>query len=148
MKTVAINRKARFEYFIEDTFECGIKLVGSEVKSVRKGDVNIGEAYVVIRANNVFLLNAHIAPYDKGSHFNTDSKRNRQLLLNKQEIDKLRGKVEQKGYTIVPLKIYFKQALVKIEIGLAKGKDLIDKRKTIKERDLKRETERELTKIK
>ncbi|MDR2091465.1 MAG: SsrA-binding protein SmpB [Clostridiales bacterium] len=143
-KTVTVNKKAYHEYFVEETFEAGIMLAGSEVKSIRQGNVNIQDSFVYIRGTNVRLINTHIAPYDKGSHFNPDSRRERVLLLNKNEINKLRSKAEQKGYTIIPLRMYFKDALVKLEIGLCKGKELHDKRKTIKERDIKRDTERQI----
>ncbi|MDR1905793.1 MAG: SsrA-binding protein SmpB [Clostridiales bacterium] len=144
-KTISVNKKAYFEYFVEETYEAGLMLVGSEVKSIRQGNVNINDSFVFIRGTTARLINAHIAPYDKGSHFNPDAKRDRILLLNKNEINKLRGKADQKGYTIVPLRLYFKDALVKLEIGLCKGKELHDKRKTLKERDLKRDLQRQIS---
>ncbi|MDR3292824.1 MAG: SsrA-binding protein SmpB [Clostridiales bacterium] len=143
-KTIAVNKKAYHDYFVEETFEAGIMLVGSEVKSVRMGGVNLKDSFVYIRGTSVRLLNTHISPYEKGGYFNPDPRRERVLLLNKQEIDKLRGKVDRKGYTIVPLRLYFKDALVKLEIGLCKGKELHDKRQTLKERDIKRDVERQL----
>ena len=143
-KLIATNKKAYHDYFVEDTYEAGVVLVGCEVKSVRAGAVNLRDSFVIIKNGEVWMLNVHIAPYKQGSYNNVDSKRTRKLLLNKREINKLRGKVEQKGYTLVPLKIYFKDALVKIEIGLCKGKELHDKRAAIKEREVKRSIDRTL----
>lgn len=144
-KLIATNKKAYHEYFIEDTYEAGIQLVGSEVKSIRVGNVNLKDSFALIKNNEVFLYNAHISPYVKGSYYNPEPKRTRKLLLHKQEIDKLRGKVEKKGYTLVVTKMYFKQALVKVELALAKGKELHDKRAALKEKQLNRETERTLS---
>ena len=143
-KLIATNKKAYHDYFVEDTYEAGVVLVGCEVKSVRAGAVNLRDSFVIIKNGEVWMLNVHIAPYKQGSYNNVDSKRTRKLLLNKREINKLRGKVEQKGYTLVPLKIYFKDALVKIEIGLCKGKEFHDKRAAIKEREVKRSIDRTL----
>ena len=143
-KLIATNKKAYHDYFIEDTYEAGVVLVGCEVKSVRAGAVNLRDSFVIIKNGEVWMLNVHIAPYKMGSYNNVDSKRTRKLLLNKREINKLRGKVEQKGYTLIPLKIYFKDALVKIEIGLCKGKELHDKRAAIKEKEVNRSIRREL----
>jgi SsrA-binding protein len=143
-KTVTVNKKAYHEYFVEATFEAGVILAGSEVKSIRQGNVNLKDSFVYIRGTVARLINTHIAPYEKGSHFNPDPRRERVLLLNKNEINKLRGKAEQKGYTIIPLRLYFKDALVKLEIGLCKGKELHDKRKTLKEKDMKRDAERQI----
>ncbi len=144
IKVVATNKKAYHDYFIEDTIEAGIVLVGSEVKSIRQGAVNMKDTYCLIRGHEMQLINMHISPYEKGSYFNEDSRRARKLLLKKAEINKLRGKVEQKGFTLVPTKIYFKQALVKVEIGVAKGKELHDKRQTLKEKQLDRSLQRDL----
>lgn len=144
IKVVATNKKAYHDYFIEDTIEAGIVLVGSEVKSIRQGAVNMKDTYCLIRGDEMQLINMHISPYEKGSYFNEDSRRARKLLLKKAEINKLRGKVEQKGFTLVPTKIYFKQALVKVEIGVAKGKELHDKRQTLKEKQLDRSLQRDL----
>ena len=143
-KLIATNKKAYHDYFIEDTYEAGVVLVGCEVKSVRAGAVNLRDSFVIIKNGEVWMLNVHIAPYKMGSYNNVDSKRTRKLLLNKREINKLRGKVEQKGYTLIPLKIYFKDALVKVEIGLCKGKELHDKRAAIKEKEVKRSIDRTL----
>lgn len=144
IKIIATNKKAYHDYFIEDTYEAGIVLVGSEVKSVRMGQVNLKDSYCTVRNDELNIINMHISPYDKGSFFNEDSRRTRKLLMHKQEIDKLRGKVEIKGYTLVPTKIYFKQGLAKIEIGLAKGKELHDKRDSIALKDMNRKLERDL----
>lgn len=141
-KLVATNKKAYHDYFVEDTYEAGIALVGSEVKSVRCGGANLRDSFVIIKNGEVFMVGAHISPYTKGSYFNVDARRTRKLLLNRAEINKLRGRVEQKGYTIVPLKMYFKGSLVKIELGLCKGKELHDKRASIREKENSRNLER------
>lgn len=141
-KVVATNKKAYHDYFVEDTYEAGIVLVGSEVKSVRQGAVNLKDSYAIIKGNEVFLLGVHISPYEKGSCFNEDPLRTRKLLLNRQEINKIRGKIEIKGYTLVPLKMYFKQSLVKVELGICKGKELHDKRQAIKTREENRNIQR------
>ena len=143
MKTIAENRAARYEYFVEDSYEAGIVLDGGEVKSVRRGNVSLKDVYCSVYGNEMFIKGMHIAVYDKSGAFNTkDSRRDRKLLLRKAEIKKLASAVAEKGYTLVPLKIYFKQGLIKTEIGLCKGKNLYDKKRTIKERDLSREAER------
>ncbi|MBO4381117.1 MAG: SsrA-binding protein SmpB [Clostridia bacterium] len=143
-KLIATNKKAYHDYFVEDTYEAGVALVGCEVKSCRVGGVNLRDSFVIIKNGEVWMLNVHIAPYKMGSFSNVDSKRTRKLLLHKSEINKLRGKVEQKGYTLIPLKMYFKDALVKIELGLCRGKELHDKRAAIKEREINRSIQREL----
>ena len=142
MKLIAENRKARHDYFVEDTYEAGIVLVGCEVKSIRQGKVNLRDSFAIIKNGEVFAVGMHIAPYQMGSYFNHDPRRNRKLLLNKAEIRKLKAKVEQKGYTLVPLKIYFKDALVKVELGLCKGKETHDKRESIKRREEDRKIDR------
>ena len=144
IKLIDNNKKAYHNYFIEDTYEAGIVLVGSEVKSIRDGHINIHDAFCTIINNEVWLMNSHIKPYDKGSFFNTEAKRNRKLLLNKHEINKLRGAVTKKGYTLVPTKVYFKDGLVKIEVGVAKGKELHDKRQALAEKQTKRDIDRQL----
>ncbi|MDE6189790.1 MAG: SsrA-binding protein SmpB [Clostridia bacterium] len=144
IKIIDNNKKAYFDYFIEDTYEAGIVLVGCEVKSIRQGHVNLKDCFCVVKGDEVFIMNMHIKPYEKGSFSNVDSKRTRKLLLHKREIDKLRGAVTQKSYTIVPTKIYFRQGLVKVEIALAKGKELHDKRKSIADKEAKREIQRTL----
>lgn len=142
IKIIDNNKKAYFDYFIEDTYEAGVALVGSEVKSIRLGQVNIKDTFCTVKGGEVYVMNMHIKPYEKGSYYNVDAKRPRKLLLHRREIDKLRGAVTQKSYTIVPTKIYFKDGLVKMEIGLAKGKELHDKRKSIAEKEVKREIQR------
>ena len=142
-KLVANNKKAYFDYFIEDTYEAGIALVGTEVKSIRMGKCSIKESYIQIEKGEVFVYGMHISPYEKGNIFNKDPLRTRKLLLHKTEISKLKSGVDQKGYTIVPLTVYLKEGLVKVSIGLAKGKKLYDKRDSIAKKDQKREQEKE-----
>lgn len=144
MKIVATNKKAYHDYFVEETYEAGIALSGTEVKSVRLGKVNLRDSYVTLKSGEALLVGAHISPYEKGSYFNVDPLRIRKLLLRKTEIRRLKARTEQKGFTVVPLKIYFKDSLVKVEIGLCRGKDLYDKRETLK----RREEERKLDRIK
>lgn len=144
MKVLFNNKKAYFEYFIEDTFEAGIVLVGAEVKSVKNGNISLTDSYVSIKNNEVFLKNAYIKPYEKTNNFSVDDKRIRKLLLNKTEIEKIRKKTEVKGYSIVPTKVYLKDNLVKVEIAVAKGKKLYDKRETIKQRDISRQIKEQL----
>jgi SsrA-binding protein len=144
IKIVAQNKKAAHEYFIEDRFEAGLALMGSEIKSIRAGRVQLREAYVRAENGQVFLLNAHIATYDPASRQNHEPLRPRRLLMHKREIAKLTEKVQQKGYTIVPLKMYLTKGRAKIEIALAKGKKLYDKRDAIAKRDSQREIERAL----
>ena len=144
MNIVSINRKASFDYFLEDKFEAGIVLVGSEVKSLRNKEVSLTDTFVLIRDNQVYLKNLYIKPYDKTTSFIPNERKDRKLLLHKNEILKLRRAVNEKGYAIIPTKIYFKDHLVKVEIALAKGKKLYDKRETIKKRQQDREISREL----
>ena len=140
--TVATNRKAYHDYFVEDTYEAGVILTGCEVKSIRLGNLNLKDSYVLIRRDGtVVLCGMHVSPYDKGSFSNGDPRRDRLLLLNKSEIRKLRQKVTQKGYTLVPVRVYFKQALVKVEIALCRGKELHDKRESIALKDQRRAIE-------
>lgn len=134
-KIIATNKKAYHDYFVEDIYEAGIELVGSEVKSIRLGRVNMKDCFALVKNNEVFVYNMHISPYDKGSYFNEEPRRTRKLLLNRAEINKLRGKVEQKGYTLVPTKLYFKGNFVKVELAVCKGKELHDKRQTIKDKE-------------
>lgn len=141
-KLVANNKKAYHEYFIEDKYEAGIALAGTEVKSIRMGKCSVGEAFVRIEKGEVFVYNMHISPYEKGNIFNKDPLRTRKLLLHKDQIRKIEGRVAAKGYTLVPLEVYFKDSLVKVEIGLAKGKKLYDKRQDIAKKDQRREAER------
>ena len=143
MKIISENKKAYFDYFVEDKFEAGIALVGSEVKSVRAGNVNLKDSFALIRNGEILLKNAHIAKYDKADgFFDTDTRRDRKLLMHKVEIRKIDNKIREKGYTLIALKIYFKDSLVKVELGLCKGKQQFDKRKTISERETNRETQR------
>jgi len=142
MKVVCQNRKAYHDYHIDETVESGIALLGTEVKSLREGKANLKDSYVIIKGEEVFLLNCHISPYSHGNIMNHDPLRTRKLLLHKKEISRLAGKVIAKGYTLIPLKLYFKDSFAKVEIGLAKGKKLFEKRDTIKEREARREIER------
>ena len=145
-KLIAANRKARFDYELLDTYEAGIALVGTEVKSLREGNLNLGDAYCAIeRDGQVLLKDAHITPYLQGTHGNHDPLRARKLLLNKAEIRKLLQRVREKGLTVVPTKMYFKRGKAKVEIALAKGRKQFDKRQQIKERDTKRDTERQVS---
>lgn len=144
IKTVATNRKARHEYFILETFEAGIALQGSEIKSIRAGQISLGEAYIRIDGQEAWLEDAHIAPYEQANRFNHDPRRPRKLLLHNKEINKLWDEVRQKGMTIIPLSVYLKEGRAKVEIAVAKGKKLYDKRADLAKRDAKREIEREL----
>ena len=142
-KIVATNRKARFEYFILETFEAGISLQGSEIKSIRAGQMSLGEAYVKVEdGKEAWLVGAHIAPYDPASRYNHNPTRSRRLLLNKREIRKIWNEVRMKGVTVIPLRVYLTHGLAKVEIGIAKGKKLYDKRETIAKRDFEREQSR------
>lgn len=142
MKIVCQNKKAFHDYSIDETLEAGIQLLGTEVKSLRDGKANLKDSYVLIKNAEAFILNCHISPYSHGNIMNHDPLRTRKLLLHRKEIERLRGKIQQKGYTLLPLKIYFKDSYVKVEVGLAKGKKVYEKRETIKEREAKRTIER------
>lgn len=142
-RLITNNKKAYHDYFVEDTIEAGIALHGTEVKSLRLGQCSIKESFIGIDKGEVFIHHMHINPYEKGNIFNKDPLRTRKLLLHKSEINRLIGQQKIKGYTIIPLKVYFKNSLVKVEIGLAKGKKLYDKRNDIAKKDQKREAERE-----
>ena len=142
-RLIANNKKAYHDYFIEDHIEAGIELCGTEVKSLRMGKCSIKESFIRIEHEEVFIYGMHISPYEKGNIFNKDPLRVKKLLLHKYEIRKLKGKIAEKGYTLVPLQVYFSNSLVKVEIGLAKGKKLFDKRQDIAKKDQKREAERE-----
>ena len=144
MKIIVKNRRASYEYFLEEKFEAGIVLVGSEVKSIKNNQVSITEAYIEIVNNEVFIVGMHINQYKQANQFNHDELRRRKLLLNKSEIKRLDGKVSQVGYTIVPTMVYLKNGLVKLEIALAKGKALHDKRESTKKRDAEREIAKRL----
>lgn len=143
MKLVANNKKAYHDFFIDDKYEAGIELHGTEVKSLRMGKCSIKEGFVRIENGEAFIYGMNISPYEKGNIFNKDPLRIKKLLLHKEEIRKLDGKMSEKGYTIVPLQVYFKDGKAKVEIGLARGKKLYDKREDIAKKDLRRETERE-----
>jgi SsrA-binding protein len=143
-KVVATNRKAFHNFSIEETFEAGIVLEGSEVKSLRNGNVSLKESYALVEKGEVYLYNMHIAPYEKASAYSPDPKRKRKLLLHKWEIRRLIGKVRERGYTLIPLKVYFKGPFAKIELGLAKGKKKYDKRRELAEKAERRELERAL----
>lgn len=142
VKTIAVNRKARFNYHLQETFEAGLVLTGGEIKSIREGRINLEESYIVVRNSELFLMQAHIAPYRFDTNTGYDPVRRRKLLMHKHEIDRLRGKVEAKGFTLVPTKIYLKRGYAKLELALAKGKAAPDKRETVKAREAKREAER------
>ncbi|MBO5775915.1 MAG: SsrA-binding protein SmpB [Clostridia bacterium] len=147
IKVIATNKKAYHDYFIEDTYEAGIELKGSEVKSIRLGNINLKDSYAIIKNGEVMLQGVHISPYEKGSHFNPDAKRTRRLLLLKKEILKLKQKVQEKGFTLVVTQVYLKGSLVKAELGIAKGKEGQDKRQVLKEKEQKRQIERALKEI-
>ncbi len=142
-KLIANNKKAYHDYFIDEKYEAGIELFGTEVKSIRMGKCSVKESFVRVDKGEVYVFGMNISPYEKGNIFNKDPLRIRKLLLHKSEIQKLDGKMAQKGYTLVPLSVYFKGSLVKVEIGLARGKKLYDKRDDIAKKDLKRELERD-----
>ncbi|MCX5801755.1 MAG: SsrA-binding protein SmpB [Candidatus Eisenbacteria bacterium] len=144
IKQVCANRKARYLYFVLETMEAGIVLVGSEVKSLREGKANIRDGYATVDGGEVFLHNMHVSPYDEASSFNHDPLRTRKLLLNKQEIRRLAGKINERGLTLVPLNVYFKGKHAKVELALVKGKKKYDKRESIARREQEREIERAL----
>ena len=144
IKIISKNKKAYFNYEIVETYEAGIVLQGSEVKAIREGRVNIKDSYVIISQGEAFLLNTHINPYKFSTYDRPDPTRKRKLLLHRREIDKLAGKIQTKGFSLIPLKIYFKNGKIKVEIGLGKGKKRYDKRSVIKDRDIRREMEREI----
>lgn len=143
MKLVANNKKAYHDYFIDEKYEAGIELHGTEVKSMRMGKCSIKESFIRIEQGEVFVYGMHVSPYEKGNIFNKDPLRVRKLLLHRQEIRRLEGRIAEKGYTLVPLQVYFRDGLAKIEIGLAKGKKLYDKRQDIAKKDQRREAEKE-----
>lgn len=143
-KTVAENRKARHDYFIEETYEAGISLAGTEVKSIRQGKANLKDSYAMVENGEVLLYNMHISPYEKGNIFNRDPLRVRKLLLNKREINKLEGYITQKGYSLIPLSLYLTRGLVKVDLAVAKGKKLYDKREDLAKKDAQREVEKQI----
>ena len=144
IKIAAQNRKARHDYFVEETYEAGIELFGTEVKSIRQGTLNLKDSYCVVKNGELLVLSMHISPYEKGNIFNRDPDRPKRLLMHKREIRKLQALVQQDGYALVPLQVYFKNARVKLEIGLCKGKKNYDKRESTAQRDAKREMDRTL----
>lgn len=144
IKEITVNKKAFFDYFVEEKIEAGLSLVGSEVKSAKMGYMNIADSFCFIDGGELILKNCHITPYEKGSYYNPDARRDRKLLLHKKEIARLIGKVKEKGFTLVPLKAYFKGRFLKIELGLCRGKKDYDKKETIKARDLDRQAERDI----
>ena len=141
-KVITVNRKARHDYFVLETYEAGIELFGTEVKSLRAGSVNLKDSWCSIKDGELFLMGAHISPYEKGNIFNRDPLRVRKLLMHKREIMKLFGTIKQDGYSLIPLSLYFKNSHVKVEVGLCKGKKLYDKREDMARRDAKREMDR------
>ena len=143
MKTIATNRKARYEYFIRETFESGLVLTGTEIKAIRQGKVALKDSYVQIRDNEAYIVNMHIGQYEQGNRFNHDETRTRKLLLHKREIMKLNKAIQLQGYTIIPLSLYLNKGLAKLEIAIAEGKKLYDKRQSEKERSIKRELQKE-----
>ena len=143
IKLIANNKKAYFDYFIEEKYEAGIALHGTEVKSLRMGKCSVKESFLRIENGEVYIYGMHVSPYEKGNIFNKDPLRVRKLLLHKYEINKIAGRIAQKGYTLVPLQVYFKGSLVKLEIGLARGKKLYDKREDIAKKDQRREAEKD-----
>ena len=142
IKVIAQNRKARHDYFIEETYEAGIVLTGTEVKSIRQGKVNLKDSYAAVKQGEVFVHNMHVSPYEKGNIYNQDPVRDRKLLLNRREINKLIGYVQQRGYSLIPLQVYLTRGLVKVQLAVAKGKKLYDKRADMAARDAKRDMER------
>ena len=142
IKLIANNKKAFHDYFIEDTYEAGISLAGTEVKSLRMGKCSVKESFIRVEKGEVYIYGMHISPYEKGNIFNKDPLRVRKLLLHRHEINKIEGKLQEKGLTLVPLKVYFKGSLVKVEVGVARGKKLYDKREAAAERSAKREMDR------
>lgn len=142
MKVVATNKKAYHDYFVVETLECGINLVGCEVKSLRKGEVNLADSYCRVENGSLVMIGCHIKNYDKGSYSNVDTRRDRRLLAHKREIMRMLGKVREKGYSVVPLKVYFKDSLVKVEVALVRGKQNYDKKETLLRKDSERAQER------
>ena len=144
IKIAAQNRKARHDYFVEDAYEAGVELFGTEVKSIRQGTLNLKDAYCLVKNGELMVYSMHISPYEKGNIFNRDPDRPKRLLMHKREILKLQALVQQDGYTLVPLQVYFRNARVKVEIGLCRGKKNYDKRQSTAQRDAKREMDRAL----
>ncbi|MFW6130943.1 MAG: SsrA-binding protein SmpB [Atribacterota bacterium] len=143
-RIISVNRKARHDYHILETYEAGLILKGTEVKSIRNNQVSIKESYAQFKGMELYIFNMHVSPYKFGNRFNLEPKRDRKLLLQKKQLTKLKGKIEQKGFTLIPLRLYFKNGYAKIEIGLAKGKKLFDKKRDLTQKAIERDTEREL----
>ena len=143
-KIICVNRQARHNYFIDETYEAGLVLVGSEVKSLRDGKANLADSYARVQKGEAFLVNTHISPYSGANQFNHEPKRTRKLLLHAREIERLTGKTKERGFTLIPLKLYFKNGRAKVELGLARGKKLYDKRETLKRKMAEREVERSM----
>jgi SsrA-binding protein len=142
VRTVATNRKARHDYHIDDTFEAGIALTGTEIKSIRAGRVSLRDSYATIKEGELWLLNTHIAPYQQGTYANHEPRRPRKLLMHRREINRITGKLQEKGFTLVPLRLYLKNNLAKVELGLARGKKQYDKRAALRQRETRREIDR------
>jgi SsrA-binding protein len=142
IKTVATNRKARHDYFIEDTYEAGIVLTGTEIKSVRAGRANLRDSFAIVKEDELWLMNAHIAPYEQGTYANHDPRRTRKLLMHRREINRIASQLQEKGFTLVPLRLYLKDNLAKVELGLARGKKQYDKRATLRKKETQREINR------
>jgi len=147
VKSVAQNRKARHEYFVEDTYECGIELVGTEVKSIRAGKVNLKDSYAQVKGGQAYIIGMHVSPYEQGNIYNRDPFRQRRLLLHKREILKLQALSQADGYSLIPIQLYLKDGLVKMELAVAKGKKLYDKRHTLAERDAQRDMDRRMKNV-
>ena len=142
VKTIATNRKARHDYHIDDTFEAGIALTGTEIKSIRAGRVSLRDSYATVKEGELWLQNAHIAPYDQGTYANHEPRRPRKLLMHRREINRIAGKLLEKGFTLIPLRLYLKNNLAKVELGLARGKKQYDKRAALRQRETRREIDR------
>jgi SsrA-binding protein len=142
VKPIATNRKARHDYFIEETYEAGLVLTGTEIKSIRAGHVNLRDSFAVVKEGELWLMNAHIAPYDQGTYANHEPRRSRKLLMHRREINRIAGKLQEKGFTLVPLRLYLKNNLAKVELGLGRGKKQYDKRAALREKETRREIDR------
>jgi SsrA-binding protein len=142
VQTVATNRKARHDYFIEDTYEAGIVLTGTEIKSVRAGRANLRDSFAIVKEDELWLMNAHIAPYEQATYANHDPRRARKLLMHRREINRIAGQLQEKGFTLIPLRLYLKDNLAKVELGLARGKKQYDKRATLRKKETQREIDR------
>ena len=142
VKTIATNRKARHDYHVDDTFEAGLVLTGTEIKSIRAGRVNLRDSYATLKEGELWLFNTHIAPYEQGAYANHEPRRPRKLLMHRREINRIAGKLQEKGFTLVPLRLYLKNNLAKVELGLARGKKQYDKRAALRERETSREIDR------